>query len=241
MRRFTLIELLIVVSIISILVSLLLPALSKARRSAYDAVCKSNLRQIGALEHIYVSDSQLFETREIGWNSNWRTNLQIPISDEPAGFLICPEASDPTLDTNRGGNHSPWSYRYDSSGNYYKDGEFHESSYGKNYWINPKITDAGEIPEKHFGTPERVIETEVTPMFSDCNWRDYKVGDNDGVPPDDLGSGTTAQTRRIYLNRHLKRRVNHVFVDGSAKGTNLSAIWNLNHHRTYQHRPNILK
>ena len=46
MKKFTLIELLIVVAIIGILVSLLLPSLTKAREASKNVVCKSNLKQI---------------------------------------------------------------------------------------------------------------------------------------------------------------------------------------------------
>jgi prepilin-type N-terminal cleavage/methylation domain-containing protein/prepilin-type processing-associated H-X9-DG protein len=57
-KGFTLIELLVVVAIIALLISILLPSLSRARELAKRAVCGSNQRSIGQGMHIYSNDNE---------------------------------------------------------------------------------------------------------------------------------------------------------------------------------------
>lgn len=112
---FTLIELLVVVAIIAMLISILLPSLSKARSMARMVKCASIQKQFGTAHHMYANESDdwfvphtLNGTR-LAWyrNIKWRANLSLsPGSNYPDG-LVCPDVPEQfrtSAGKNYGGN-----------------------------------------------------------------------------------------------------------------------------------------
>jgi len=163
---FTLVELLVVISIVAVLISLLLPALQAARGAARATQCASNIRQIGLATVVYAQDYDDLIIPNFwfdpnlppgGRNTEWMSTMldngyldgviedNRPATD--AEILYCPTRDDVIRSISQ--------FRYDWAGTYSQNNWIIRTSGISRFSDVPNPTERSLYPEpsaEHIGT-----------------------------------------------------------------------------------------
>ncbi|HAI14010.1 MAG TPA: hypothetical protein DCM28_20060 [Phycisphaerales bacterium] len=102
-KAFTLIEILVVISIIALLVSILLPALAKARLSAQTITCLSNERQLSLALNMYSAENNEFIPLSYWWGARHdNAKINTGQTKQPNNTILLTPLGDALMSLNLG-------------------------------------------------------------------------------------------------------------------------------------------
>ena len=251
-KAFTLVELLVVIAIIALLMSILMPALTKARKQAKAAICLSYVKQWGLITMLYAQDNNSRLMQSVAGNNvndkmaYWMGATLKYYKDPKIRF--CPSTkldrynvlNSSFDDRDYGTTYEAWGPVAVSSDSTWWD-EFPEGSYGINEWCaDPPIdrTTYWGAPTSEAWRTTNVGGAQNIPLFVDSRFLDGYPRDDNPPPeiPDEpvsFWSYLNEDAMKLYcIDRH-NRGVNAVFLDASARKIGLKELWTLKWHRTY--------
>jgi prepilin-type N-terminal cleavage/methylation domain-containing protein/prepilin-type processing-associated H-X9-DG protein len=148
---FTLVELLVVISVIGLLMGILLPALGKVRGAASRTYCMSNLRQIGVAMRSYLDDNRDIFPRSCAYP--WDiTDENSPDYAPPITKVLGPILKEPKVFICKADNKPPPPF--------YNLPPYHLRTGNTSYWYNPGLAGITirQYPAVQMGAKEKDIQ-----------------------------------------------------------------------------------
>ncbi|MCM8535584.1 MAG: prepilin-type N-terminal cleavage/methylation domain-containing protein [Lentisphaeraceae bacterium] len=235
-KYFTLVELLVVIAIIGILLTILLPSLNKSREASRTAVCLSQIRQLALSYGLYTAENNnrtmgrfpKFPNKSKGWPGYLYDYHQ------SVDLMQCPSAMEQATNNpinNRAGSaKSGWigDIGWRRVGTDYAK----RFSYGINAWTWSTGHD-GIHKANRYKSILNIDDASNTPIFSDAIWPDVTPLTNASPR---TTNGSDNNIGRIYLDRHFKKKINVILIDGSGKVTKINKLLHFDWHKNFQHR-----
>ena len=225
---FTLVEMLVVISLITLLISMLLPSLGKSRRAARAMICSSQVAQMSNAVIMYADNhkGRLFPIVHSP-KMYWMGRLE-RYWNEDDRILICPQT------TGNSGGLGNADLNWGPIGGW---GDNLAGSYGMNLWLLPTGAFANDPNMIQAGYHRNMDSTSsLTPVFGDSQWVGAWPDDIDTWPGNTYNPPNT-HLRGFFMNRFCNDRhdgsINVSFLDGSARLVRLRELWQLKWHREF--------
>jgi len=258
-KAFTLIELLVVIAIIALLLSVVMPALKKAKEAAKSTRCKSNLRQLTMGMRLYAEDNDgkaPSMTAGTSWFAGdyWFYDIapyldsnyyaRNPEQDRKGGMqtMFCPTSTRCPDDGQSYWGKAKLDWRTTTGTDLDSDAQA-EGSYGLNMWLTPEFPDFQDLfpLEQHW--PNYSTTRNDVPVFADSNWVGAWPQNWDYTP---LEVGYTLETGldqhdpgfqmgRFCIDRH-NMAINVSFQGGNVQKVSLPGLWKLMWHKGFAPR-----
>ena len=241
-RGFTLIELLVVIAIIALLLSILMPALTKVKEQARSVVCRSNLHQWFLCLNLYTSDNE--GTIWAGWgggevDSKWWMSAMRTYTSDINEVRCCPSATQPGYDmggnaTSARGPFAAWGYNPNLFRQFDPAGEDDYGSYAVNGWLESPSDAAIQnrpqgqsVARNYWRKTTKITRGGTVPFMTDALWIDCWPEPDDTPPPSEDFDDWPDENHfwRIVQNRHGNGIQNAIFMDGVARKVGLKELW----------------